>query len=188
MSSQKCSYVLMSAQEHSWVWCYGTMSAHERSWVPIASWRHVQDYSLALMSAHCSMAPSSCVFMAAQECSLVIRGTHGCFCLLMSAHKCSWALMSAHDCSRALLSSHEHSWAWHHGAMSTHLSSRTFMSMAPWGHRRSWALISTHEHSWCHCTILLRAFESSWALMRAHERPWELMSAKLLHLSKNKKC
>ena len=162
MNSQKCSCAPMSAQEHSWVWCYGTMSAHERSWVPIASWRHVQDYSLALMSAHCSMAPSSCVFMAAQECSLVIRGTHGCFCLLMSAHKCSWALMSAHDCSRALLSSHEHSWAWRHGAMSTHLSSRTFMSMAPLGHRRSWALMVPLYHT----------LEGIWELMSAHESSW----------------
>ena len=143
MSSRKHSCVLMSTLEHTWVWCHGAMSAHECWWALIASWRHAHDCSCALIIAHCSMVPSSWVLMAAHECSMVIRNTHGCSWLVLSMHEWYWVLMSAHDCSLAalmrsnklgsleqwaLMRAQEQSWAWHHGAMGTH--------------QHSWALIA----------------------------------------------
>ena len=136
-SPHKHSCALMSTQKHSWVWCYGAMNAHECWWALIGSWRHAYDCSWALLSAHCSMVPSSWLLMAAHECSMVIRNTQSCSWLLMSAHEGLWGLMGAHKCSWLLISStHEKPWAWHHGAMSTHESSRADMSMVPWGYER----------------------------------------------------
>ena len=143
MSSHKRSCVIMSTQEHSWVWWYGAMTAHECWWGLRASWRHAHDCSRALTSGHCCMASNSWALMAAHESSMVIRNTHGCSWLLMSAQKCLWMLMSAHDCSLvALMRSHElgameqwalmraqeQSWAWRHEAMSTHQHSWVLMA------------------------------------------------------------
>ena len=47
-------------------------------WVPMAPWRHAHDLFWALMSAYCSMGPSSRMFMDPHECSLAFRNTHGC--------------------------------------------------------------------------------------------------------------
>ena len=147
----------------------------------MASWRHAQDYSLALMSAHCSMAPSSCVFITLLMSAHWPIGNQEHSWLLLPAYECSWVLMGPYECSWLLIGTLKQPW--------------TLMCLVLWSNERSlelksiyehsamgpWGLISTHEHSWCHCTILMRAFESSWALMRGHERPWELMSAKLLY-------
>ena len=133
MSSRKRSCVLMSTQEHSWVWCHGAMSAHECWWALIASWRHAHDCSCALVIAHCSMVPSSWLLMAAL----------GCLWVYMGAHECSWLL---------IWSTHEKPWAWCYGTMSTHESSRAVMSMAPWSYEHSSALRSAHgtiaQYSW----------------------------------------
>ena len=114
------------------------MSAHECWWAPMAPWRHAHDCFWALMSAYCSMAPGSWVFMDTHECSLAFRNTHGCFWVLISAHECQWILMRTRDSSwKAVRRSHEHSWPSGHGAMSTHESSKTVMSIVPWGHGHS---------------------------------------------------
>ena len=61
------------------------MSAHESWWAPMDPWRHAEDCFWALMSAHCSMAPGSWVFMASHERTWV----------LMRAHEHSWEFMIA---------------------------------------------------------------------------------------------
>ena len=142
MSSHKHSCVLMSTNKHSWVWCYGAMNAHECWWALIASWRHAYDCSCALMSSHCSMVPSSWLFMVAHECSMVIRNTQSCSWLLMSAHEGLWGLISAHDCSlAALMRSHE------------------------LGTMEQWALMRAQEQTWAWCHEAMSINQHSWALM-----------------------
>ena len=152
------------------------MSPHECWWAPMSPWRHAHDCFWALMSAYCSMAPSSWVFMDAHEGSLAIRNTHGCSWLLISAHECQWVLMSAYDCSwKAVRRSHEHSWARGHGAMSTHESSKTVMSIVvPWGHWHSSLLISAYFAIAPYLWVIMSAHERTWVLMRAHESSWVL--------------
>ena len=175
MSSNKHSCVPMSTQEHSWVWWQGAMSTHECWWALIALWWcHTHDCTCGPMSAHCSMAPSSWVFMAAHECSMVIRNTHGCSWLLMSAHECWWVLMRAHDCSWALMSSHEFSWTWRQGAMSTKGELKSCHEPTA---MRPLALTSTNEPSWSHGPILMSTHECPWALMRTHRPKRGLMRA-----------
>ena len=113
---------ISSTHEKPWAWHHGAMSTHECWWVLRASWHHDHD---------CSMVSSSWLFMAAHECSMVIRDTYGCSWLLMSAYEVYWVLMSAHDCSLAALMSA-------HCSMAP--SSWLLMSAA---NEQSWALIST---------------------------------------------
>ena len=132
------------------------MNSHECPW--------------ALISTHVRSGALISMVLWHNECSLAIRNTHGCSWLLTSANECQWVLMSAHDCSwKAVRRILEHSWAWGHGAMSTHESSKAVMSMVPS------ALIITHERSLCHSTILMSAHECSWAHMSACESSWALM-------------
>ena len=156
-------WAFMSANEFPWP--DGTMlkTTLELSWVLIAPWRQAHVCSWLLMSVHWPIGNQehSWLLLLAYECSWVLMGPYECSWLLIGTLKQPWTLMCLVQWSN------EHSWElksiYEHSAM------------GPWG------LISTHEHSWCHCTILMRGFESSWALMRGHERPWELMSAKLLY-------
>ena len=160
----------MCTHEHSLVRCYGTMSAHECWWAPAASCRYAPDCFWTLMSAYCSMAPSSWVFMDTHESSLAIRNTHGCSWLLISAHECQWVLMSTYDSSwKAVRRSHEHSWAWGHGAMSTHESSKTVMSMVPWSNWHSLLLMSAYCAITPYLWVLISAHERTWVLLRVHE-------------------
>ena len=106
----------------------------------------------------------------------------------MSTHKQPRAAMSVPDYHWTLMSSHEHSWAWCHGAMSTHQSTRAVVSMAPQGYERSSALRSTHgtiaPYSW----VLLGTHGHTWALREAHEHSWQVMSTELFDQTINKKC
>ena len=112
---------------------------------------HPNERSWVLMSAHSFMAPCLWLLLSSPECSLLhgakLMIAHGCSWvlngdqehskLLLAAYECSWGLMGAHKCSWLLISStHEKPWAWHHGAMSTHESSRADMSMVPFGYER----------------------------------------------------
>ena len=120
LSSHRRSCVLMSTHKHLWVWCYGAMSAHECWLTLIASWHHAHVCSWALMSAHCSMVPSSWLLMsAANEQSWA----------LMSPHKPSWALISSQEQLWVFLITIEHSWA----AMSNH----ELGTMEQWALRRA---------------------------------------------------
>ena len=116
---------------------------------PRVLWCH--EHSWVLMSAHSFNAPWLWLLLSSPECSLLhgakLMIAHGCSWvlngdqehskLLLAAYECSWGLMGAHKCSWLLISStHEKPWAWHHGAMSTHESSRADMSMVPWGYER----------------------------------------------------
>ena len=152
-------------------------------------WHHAHDCFWALMSAHRSMSPISWVFMASPNCfSWGITGPHENPLALMGTDKHPKATMSVPDCQWALMSVHEHSWAWGHGAISTHESSKAVMSMAPWGHGRSSALMSTHCAIAPYLWVLMSAHERTWVLMRAHEHSWEFMNAELLHWIIDKKC
>ena len=150
------------------------MSAHECWWAPLVLWRHAHDCSWALISAHCSMAPCSGVFMAAQEYSWAIMSTLEHTLALMRTHKQAREVMRASEYQWALMSSHGHSLAWRHGAMSTHESSRVVMSMVPWGHWNSSALMSAYGTIAQYLWVLVRAHEHRWVLMRAHEISWVL--------------
>ena len=143
MSYHKCSFWLISTHEHSWVWCYGAISAHGCWWMPMAPWRHAHDCSWALMTAHCSMLPSSWVFMAAHDCSWAIMHTPEYLLALMStqkqpntarsAHNYSWGDMNTHDiCAMeqwTLEGAQEESWPWGHGAMGTHYHSWALIAL-----------------------------------------------------------
>ena len=155
------------------------------------------------MSAHSFMAPCLWLLLSSPECSLLhgakLMIAHGCSWvlngdqehskLLLAAYECSLGLMGAHECSGLLISStHEKPWAWCHGAMSTHQSTRAVVSMAPQGYERSSALRSTHgtiaPYSW----VLLGTHGHTRALLGAHEHSWQVMSAELFYQTINKKC
>ena len=97
--------------------------------------------------------------------------------MLMRAHwqsgihmACLLVLMCAYDCSwKVVRRSLEHSWAWGHGAMSTHESSKTVMSMVPWGNGHSLLLMSAHCAIAPYLWVLMSAYECLWELMRVHE-------------------
>ena len=149
---------------------------------------HAHDCSWALMSAHCSMAPSSGVFMAAEECSWAIISTHEHPLALMGTHKQQRAAMSAPDYQWALMSSHGHSWAWRHGARSTLESSRTVMSGGPWDHGHLLFLMSTDD-AIAPYSIMLTSANKCWCvLISTHKGSIELMSASMLHWTINQKC
>ena len=155
----------------------------------MAPWHHAHYCFWALMSAHCSMAPSSWVFMASPNCfSWAIMGTHEHPLALMGSNKQPRTTMSVPDCQWALMSVHEHSWAWGHGAISTHESSKAVMSMAPWGHGRSSALMRAHCAIAPYLWVLMSAHVCTWVLMRAHKHSWEFMNPELLHWIIDKKC
>ena len=154
----------------------------------MAPWHHAHDCFWALMSAHCSMAPSSWVFMASPNCfSWAIMGTHEHPLALMGTNKQPRATMSVPDCHWALMSVHEHSWALDHGALSTHEISKAVISMAPWGHGCSSALMSDHGAIALYLWVLMSAHECTWVLMRAHQHSWEFMNAELPHWIIDKK-
>ena len=157
------------------------MSALECWWAPMVPRHHAHNCSWALMSAHCSMAPSSGVFMAAQESLWASISTHEHQLALISTHRQQRETMSTPDYQWTHLSSHWHSWAWHHGAMSTNESTREVMSMAPWSHGSLSALKSTHGAIARYLCVLVRAHVCTWVLMKAHEHSWDLMSAEVLH-------
>ena len=168
MSSYRRSCVLMSTHKHLWVWCYGAMSAHECWLTLIASWHHAHVCFWALMSAHCSMVPSSWLLMsAANEQSWA----------LMSPHKPSWALISSQEQLWVFLITIEHSWA----AINAH----EFGAMQQWplvrAKEQSWAwrheALSPHQPSWAVMAPFHHTQECSWVIMITHEGLWELMSA-----------
>ena len=132
---------------------------------------YLHDCSWALMSVHCSIAPSSWVFMASHEwCSWAILSTHEHPLALMSTNKQPTEAMSIPDCQRALRRSHKHSWAMSNEHPWEHKSSHEYGAM------RLWALISTLECSWHHSTILMSAPGYSWAHMSAYGSSWVLMT------------
>ena len=138
-------------------------------------WCHAHGCSWALMSAHCSMVPSSWVFMASPNCfSWAITGPYEHPLALMGTNKHPRATMSVPDCQWALMRVHEDSWVWGHGAISTHGSSKAVMSMAPWGHGRSSALMSAHCAIAPYLWVLMSALECLWELMGTHKSSWML--------------
>ena len=158
----------MCTHEHSQAFIRMVLWYHECWWASKVPWLHATDCSWALMSTHCSMAPSSGVFMAAQEWSWTIMSTHEHPFALMSTHKQPRESMRAPDYQWALMSCHGHSWAWRHGAMNTHQSSRVVIRMAAWGHWNSSALMSDHGAISQYLLVLVRAHEHGWVLMRAY--------------------
>ena len=157
----------MCTHEHSWVLKSMVLWRHEHLWVLIsvmAPWPLAHDCSWALMTAHCSMLPSSWVFMAAHDCSWAIMHTPEYLLALMStqkqpntarsAHNYSWGDMNTHDiCAMeqwTLEGAQEESWPWGHGHSLPLMS--TNCAIAP----SSWVLASANKH-W-------------YALMRAPER------------------
>ena len=181
-STHDLSWALRSSQKSS---CMLT-HVHPQALVSMVLWCY--EHSWVLMSAQSLMAPCSWLLLSSHECSLLygakLMSVYGCSWvfngnqehswLLLAAYECSWGLLGAYECSWLLISStHEKPWAWCHGAMSTHESSRAVMSMAPWGSERSSALMSAHSTiltsafgcTWAH----MSSFGSSWALTRGHE-------------------
>jgi hypothetical protein len=148
--------------------------------------------SRVMMSAHGPMVPCPWLFLSSHECSLLhgpsswvfmaspirfswaIMGTHEHSLAFMGTNKQPRAAMSVPYCQWALMSVHEHSWAWGHGAINTHESSKAVMSMVPWGHGHSSLLMSTHYALAPYLWMLMSAHEHTWVLMRAHECSWVL--------------
>ena len=178
----------MCTHEHSQAFIRMVLWCHECWWASKVPWLHAHDCSWALMSTHCSMAPSSGMFMAAQEWSWTIMSTHEHPFALMSTHKQPREAMSAPDYQWALMSSHEHSWAWRHGAMNTHESLKAVMILALKDHGHSMKLMSAHGAIAPYLWVLMIAHERTWVIMRAHECSWELISADVLYETINQKC
>ena len=152
------------------------MSPHECWEAHMTPWHHAHDCFWALMSAHCSMAPSSWVFMASPNgFSWAIVGTHEHPLALTGTNKQPWVVLIAN----------EHPWAamntWHHGTMNTQESSKMVIRMAPWDHGRSSRLMNTHGAIVSYSWVLVSTHESTCGLLKAHERSWQLLSADLLN-------
>ena len=177
-----CAHEYPGALMSILLWC------HDCSWVRMSALSLVAPCSwLLLNSDECSLLHGT-KFLRAHGCSWVFNGNQEHSWLLLAAYECLWVIMSAHE---LISSTHEKLWAWCYGTMSTLStleSSRTVMSMGPWGYEHPSALRSAHgtiaPYSW----VLLGTHEHTWALTGAHECSWQDMSAELLHQTINKKC
>ena len=163
----------MCAYEHSWAFISMVLWHNECSWVMMSAHGPMVPCPWLFLSSHeCSLlhGPSSWVFMASPiRFSWAIMGTHEHSLAFMGTNKQPRAAMSVPDCQWALMSVHEHSWAWGHGAINTHESSKAVMSMVPRGHGRSSALRSTYYAIAPYIWMLMSAHKHTWVLMRAHE-------------------
>ena len=109
LSSNEPSWALISTHKRSLAFVsiheYGAMATSVLMSTNECPSPPAHDCSWALMSAPCSMAPSSWVFMAANEYSWLLMSVHGCSYL--GAYECTWVLTGAHECSWLYISSYE---------------------------------------------------------------------------------
>ena len=84
MSVSDYHWTLMSSHEHSWAWCHGAMSTHQSTRAIMSMAPRGYERSIALRSAHGTIAPYSWVLL----------GTHGHTWALREAHEHSWQVMS----------------------------------------------------------------------------------------------
>ena len=89
----------------------------------------------------------------------MLVSAHGYLLVLMSAHEWSIAAMSTHKHSyaamknmnmapTALMSANKHSWAWCHGASSTHSALAPYSLILMSAQERLWVVMSASEESW----------------------------------------